>query len=66
MKDEYLKLLRKFKKQIKATNDCKEKDQFLLAIDNYIKTIKSDEISEEELIEYLKIKLKENRNLLEE
>lgn len=58
MKKEYLKILRKLKKTIKETQDSKEKEQFLLAIDNYIKTIKSDEISEEELIEYLKTKIK--------
>lgn len=57
MKEEYLKILRKLKKKVKETDDCKEKEQFLLAIDNYIKTIKSDEISEEELIEYLKTKI---------
>lgn len=66
MKEEYLKLLRKLKKQIKSTNDCKEKEQFILAIDNYIKTIKSDEITEEELLEYLKLKIKENRKILED
>ena len=58
MKKEYLRILRKLKKTIKETQDSKEKEQFLLAIDNYIKTIKSDEISEEELIEYLKTKIK--------
>ena len=42
IKKEYLQLLRKMKKQ------------FILAIDNYIKTIKSDEISDNDLIEYLK------------
>lgn len=54
MKKEYLKLVRKLKKQIKETEDSKEKELFLLAIDNYIKTIKSDEITEEDLLEYLK------------
>jgi hypothetical protein len=58
MKKEYLRILRKLKKTIKETQDSKEKEQFLLAIDTYIKTIKSDEISEEELIEYLKTKIK--------
>lgn len=58
MKKEYLRILRKLKKAIKETQDSKEKEQFLLAIDTYIKTIKSDEISEEELIEYLKTKIK--------
>lgn len=58
MKKEYLRILRKLKKTIKETQDSKEKEQFLLAIDNYIKTIKSNEISEEELIEYLKTKIK--------
>jgi DNA-binding transcriptional regulator YhcF (GntR family) len=58
MKKEYLRILRKLKKTIKETEDSKEKEQFLLAIDAYIKTIKSDEISEEELIEYLKTKIK--------
>ena len=60
MKQEYLKLVRKLKKQIKETPDCKEKEQFLLAIDTYIKTIKSDEITEEDLLEYLKEKLQSN------
>lgn len=60
MKEDYLKLVRKLKKQIKSTNDCKEKEQFLLAIDTYIKTIKSDEITEEDLLEYLKEKLQSN------
>lgn len=58
MKKEYLKLVRKLKKQIKETEDCNEKRLFLLAIDNYIQTLKSDEISEEELIEYLKREMK--------
>lgn len=57
MKEDYLKLVRKLRKQIKATEDSKEKELFLLAIDNFIKTIKSDEISEEDLIEYLKANL---------
>ena len=57
MKEEYLKLVRKLKKQIKDTEDCEEKKLFLLAIDNFIKTIKSDEISDEDLIEYLKANL---------
>ena len=48
MKKEYLQLVKEFKKQIKATEDCEEKKLFLLAIDNFIETIKSDEISEEE------------------
>ena len=46
MKEDYLKLVRKLKKQIKSTPDCKEKEQFLLAIDTYIKTLKSGEIVE--------------------
>lgn len=58
MKQDYLKLVRKLKKQIKETPDCKEKEQFLLAIDTYIKTLKSDEITDEELLEYLKLKMK--------
>lgn len=53
MKQDYLKLLRKLKKDIKATDNCKEKDIMLLGIDNFIKTIKSDEITEEDLKEYL-------------
>ena len=53
MKEDYLKLLRKLKKDIKATDNCKEKDIMLLGIDNFIKTIKSDEITEEDLKEYL-------------
>lgn len=57
MKKDYLKLVRKLKKQIKSTPDCKEKEQFLLAIDTYIKTLKSDEITDEELLEYLKAKM---------
>ena len=54
MKEDYLKLVRKLRKQIKETEDSKEKELFLLAIDNFIKTIKSDDISDEDLIEYLK------------
>ena len=57
MKEDYLKLVRKLKKQIISTPDCKEKEQFLLAIDTYIKTLKSDEITDEELLEYLKTKM---------
>ena len=38
IKKEYLQLLRKMKKQ------------FILAIDNYIKTIKSDEMKEGEMM----------------
>lgn len=57
VKKEYLKIIRKLKKQIKETKDCQEKEMFLLAIDNYIKTIKSDEISNSDLIEYLTEKL---------
>lgn len=53
MKQDYLKLLRKLKKDIKATDNCKEKDIMLLGIDNFIKTIKSDEITDEDLKEYL-------------
>lgn len=53
MKQEYLKLLRKLKKDIKATKNCKEKDIMLLGIDNFIKTIKSDDVTEEDLKEYL-------------
>ena len=58
MKEDYLKLLRKLKKDIKATDNCKEKDIMLLGIDNFIKTIKSDEITEEDLKEYLLRELK--------
>lgn len=61
MKEEYLKLVRKLKKQIKETEDCEEKKLFLLAIDNFIETIKSDEISEEDLIEYLKNNLEKTK-----
>ena len=43
--------------------DCKEKSQFILAIDNYIKTIKSDEISDNDLIEYLKREMKKNETI---
>lgn len=53
MKEDYLKLLRKLKKDIKATDNCKEKGILLLGIDNFIKTIKSDEITDEDLKEYL-------------
>lgn len=60
IKKEYLQLLRKMKKQIQETEDCKEKSQFILAIDTYIKTIKSDEISDNDLIEYLKKEMKKN------
>lgn len=63
IKKEYLQLLRKMKKQFKATEDCKEKSQFILAIDNYIKTIKSDEISDNDLIEYLKREMKKNETI---
>lgn len=58
MKQEYLKLVRKLKKQIKETEDSEEKTLFLLAIDNFIKTIKDKNISNEDLIEYLKENLK--------
>lgn len=61
MKKEYLQLVRKLKKQIKETEDCEEKKLFLLAIDNFIDTIKSDEISEEDLIEYLKNNLEKTK-----
>jgi hypothetical protein len=61
MKKEYLQLVRKLKKQIKETEDCEEKKLFLLAIDNFIETIKSDEISEEDLIEYLKNNLEKTK-----
>ena len=63
IKKEYLQLLRKMKKQFKATDDCEEKSQFILAIDNYIKTIKSDEISDNDLIEYLKREMKKNETI---
>jgi intergrase/recombinase len=63
IKKEYLQLLRKMKKQFKATEDCKEKEQFILAIDTYIKTIKSDEISDNDLIEYLKREMKKNETI---
>lgn len=58
MKEDYLKLVRKLKKQIKETEDSKEKELFLLAIDNFIKTIKDKNITDEDLIEYLKENLK--------
>jgi hypothetical protein len=58
MKEDYLKLVRKLKKEIKATEDSKEKELFLLAIDNFIKTIKDKNITDEDLIEYLKENLK--------
>lgn len=58
MKQDYLKLVRKLKKQIKETEDSKEKELFLLAIDNFIKTIKDKNITDEDLIEYLKENLK--------
>jgi ribosomal protein L23 len=63
MKKEYLQLVRKLKKQIKETEDCEEKKLFLLAIDNFIETIKSDEISEEDLIEYLKNNLEKTKEM---
>lgn len=62
MKKEYLKLLRKLKKQIKKSKDCNEKEWFILAIDTYIKTIKNDEITDEEFKEWLLNNLKENVN----
>ena len=63
IKKEYLQLLRKMKKQFKTTEDCKEKEQFILAIDTYIKTIKSDEISNNDLIDYLKREMKTNETI---
>ena len=63
MKEDYLKLLRKLKKEVKATDNCKEKDLMLLGIDNFIKTIKSDEITDEDLKEYLLRELNKEREV---
>lgn len=60
-KKEYLKLLRKLKKECKSTNDCKEKELFLLGIDTFIQTMKNDDITDEDLKEYLQRELKEER-----
>lgn len=64
MKQEYLKLLRKLKKEIKATENCKEKDIMLLGIDNFIKTIKSDDVTDEDVKAYLEKELKGKEVLL--
>ena len=53
MKQEYLKLLRQLRKQVEETENCKEKELMLLGIDNFIKTIKDKDITEEDLKEYL-------------
>jgi hypothetical protein len=61
MKQEYLKLLRQLKKQVEATENCKEKELMLLGIDNFIKTIKDKDVTEEDLKAYLERELKEER-----
>ena len=58
MKQEYLKLLRQFKKQIEATENCKEKEIMLLGIDNFIKTIKDKDVTDEDVKAYLEKELK--------
>lgn len=64
MKQEYLKLLKQFKKQIEATENCKEKEIMLLGIDNFIKTIKDKDITDEDVKAYLERKLKGKEVLL--
>ena len=64
MKQEYLKLLRQFKKQIEATENCKEKEIMLLGIDNFIKTIKDKDITDEDVKAYLEKELKGKEVLL--
>lgn len=64
MKQEYLKLLKQFKKQIEATENCKEKEIMLLGIDNFIKTIKAKDITDEDVKAYLERELKGKEVLL--
>ena len=64
MKKEYLKLLKQFKKQIEATENCKEKEIMLLGIDNFIKTIKDKDITDEDVKAYLERELKGKEVLL--
>ena len=64
MKQEYLKLLKQFKKQIEATENWKEKEIMLLGIDNFIKTIKDKDITGEDVKAYLERKLKGKEVLL--
>ena len=64
MKQEYLKLLKQFKKQIEATEICKEKEIMLLGIDNFIKTIKDKDITDEDVKAYLERELKGKEVLL--
>ena len=64
MKQEYLKLLKQFKKQIEATENCKEKEIMLLGIDNFIKTIKDKDITDEDVKAYLERELKGKEVLL--
>ena len=64
MKQEYLKLLRQFKTQIEATENCKEKEIMLLGIDNFIKTIKDKDITDEDVKAYLERELKGKEVLL--
>jgi len=54
MKEEYLKMLGRLKKQIKNSKKCEEQKILLLIVDSYIKTIKSEDVSEEDLIKHLK------------
>ena len=58
MKQEYLKLLRQLKKQVEATENCKEKEIMLLGIDNFIKTIKDKDVTDEDVKAYLEKELK--------
>ena len=64
MKQEYLKLLKQFKKQIEATENCKEKEIMLLGIDNFIKAIKDKDITDEDVKAYLERELKGKEVLL--
>ena len=64
MKQKYLKLLKQFKKQIEATENCKEKEIMLLGIDNFIKTIKDKDITDEDVKAYLERELKGKEVLL--
>ena len=64
MKQEYLKLLKQFKKQIEATENCKEKEIMLLEIDNFIKAIKDKDITDEDVKAYLERELKGKEVLL--
>lgn len=54
MKREYLKLIDDLQNMIENTKECDEKKIMLLAINSYKETLENNEITDKDLISYLK------------